>query len=292
MNRHKKLMPSIVNKEAPVRLSDEQVVAYLERLGFSEGSLFFDEGHNLNPTKETLDALVYAHQCRIPFSSVDIYQCATPPDLSLDVLFDKIIARGRGGYCFEMNRLFKALLETLGFEVRPVMSRIVLKFTEVRPITHRGALVSLNGRDYYVDVGFGGPVAAGALEMVTDEVQTINGEHYRLRNLDDVWWAIDKMDSKTSGGEEVLCYRRAMTVMHICLAAVEEQDFEAFNLFCAQPGARFRETRVLNLRTETGSYNIDGSTLTVRRGDVKETRELESGEALKEAAERYFSITL
>lgn len=82
------------------------VNAYLERLNISKGDVC-DEAY--------LDALVTAHQCEIPFENMDVMKKRTI-SLAVEDLFDKIIRRKRGGYCFELNSLFCHLLKALGFE--------------------------------------------------------------------------------------------------------------------------------------------------------------------------------
>lgn len=263
-----------------VSLSDEQVHAYLKRLNISAP---------LQPDVETLHRLVYAHQCTIPFETVDMHKCETPPSLELNDVFEKMVTRKRGGYCFEMNLLFEKLLNALGYEAYAVFGRIILAYAERRPITHRGIVVVIDDKRYYVDVGFGGPVAAGALLLDESETQIINGETYRMRQVDDTWWAIDRfgLNPETKDPADVTL---KYTVMEFPITRVEDRDFNAINLFCSQPGARFRETIVCNLRTETGNYGIDLGILTVRENGKKETTEL-TEETLPAAVEKYFGFS-
>ena len=86
------------------------VEAYLARIGIDGAK---------EPTLAFLDELVYAHQCSVPFEDLDI--CEKHAEISLDIaaLFDKIVTRRRGGYCFEQNALFASLLRALGSRCRP-----------------------------------------------------------------------------------------------------------------------------------------------------------------------------
>lgn len=83
------------------------VQEYLSRVGY-EGPLA--------PTADTLRALHRAHVVAIPFENLDILLGRGVP-LDLDSLQDKLIHRCRGGYCYEHNLLFAALLDRLGYRV-------------------------------------------------------------------------------------------------------------------------------------------------------------------------------
>src|SRR5258706_8881452 len=70
----------------------------------------------IEPTGETLRALHLAHLLAVPFENLDI-GLGRPIVLDQAALFDKIVVRRRGGFCYELNGLFAALLRALGFEV-------------------------------------------------------------------------------------------------------------------------------------------------------------------------------
>jgi N-hydroxyarylamine O-acetyltransferase len=70
--------------------------------------------------RETLDALVRAHLTSVPFEDIDIYDLRLPIALGIPALFDKIVTRHRGGYCFELNGLFMSLLTRLGLPAMPL----------------------------------------------------------------------------------------------------------------------------------------------------------------------------
>jgi N-hydroxyarylamine O-acetyltransferase len=70
----------------------------------------------LDPTSETLRALHLAHMLAVPFENLDI-GLGRPIVLDQAALFDKIVVRRRGGFCYELNGLFAGLLCALGFDV-------------------------------------------------------------------------------------------------------------------------------------------------------------------------------
>src|SRR5918912_1986724 len=83
------------------------VAAYLDRI---------DYRGPLEPTAETLRRLHVAHLLAVPFENLNIGM-GWPIVLDQDALFAKIVVRRRGGFCYELNGLFAALLRTLGFDV-------------------------------------------------------------------------------------------------------------------------------------------------------------------------------
>ena len=84
------------------------IKAYLERINY-RGSL--------EPTAETLRELQVAHLLAVPFENLSIH-AGQPIVLEDEALFAKIVERRRGGFCYEANGLFAALLRALGFPVR------------------------------------------------------------------------------------------------------------------------------------------------------------------------------
>jgi len=110
-------------------------------------------------SRATLAALHAAHVTHIPFENLDIL-LGRGIALDLASLQAKLVAGGRGGYCFEQNLLFSAVLQSLGFTVTQLAARVRLGADAVRPRTHMTLLVDADGARWLADVGFG---AAGPL---------------------------------------------------------------------------------------------------------------------------------
>ena len=71
------------------------------------------------------------HATHIPFENFDVL-LGRPIRLDPEGLQAKLVGAGRGGYCFEHNTLFAAVLERLGYEVTLLAARVRLGATEVR----------------------------------------------------------------------------------------------------------------------------------------------------------------
>ena len=91
--------------------------AYLSRIGAERPA-------ELTPV--TLSKLVRSHLETVPFEVLELTEAKTQPSLEAEGLFEKIVKQRRGGYCFELNKLFYLLLKELGFTCYCVGVRCIL----------------------------------------------------------------------------------------------------------------------------------------------------------------------
>ena len=122
--------------------------AYLKRINY-HGSL--------EPTAESLRALQVAHLLAVPFENLSIH-AKEPIVLNDDALFTKIVDNKRGGFCYEANGLFAALLRALGFDVAMLSAQVANAEGEFGPdFDHMTLMVKSTNiaQRWLVDVGFG-----------------------------------------------------------------------------------------------------------------------------------------
>ncbi|SFO98674.1 arylamine N-acetyltransferase [Pseudomonas sp. NFPP28] len=145
---------------------------YLQRLGYDTPPA---------PTLHTLQALQLRHVCSFAFENLSSL-IRLPVPIDLPSVEQKVLLDGRGGYCYELNQMFLALLQELGFEARGITGRVVMGGApDARTArTHRLSLVTLDGVRYITDVGFGGMVPSSPLQLDTEAVQATAHEPYRL----------------------------------------------------------------------------------------------------------------
>lgn len=155
-------------------LTQQQLYAYLNRLRYNGP---------LEVSAETLHALHVAHTFTVPFENLDIH-LGKRISLDVETLFNKIVTRRRGGYCFEGNGLFAYALEALGFEVRRLMARIVVGYNEVRPLTHQVLLVTAGSQRWVADVACGRHGLIAPIPLEVETVQQQYGESFRLLSED------------------------------------------------------------------------------------------------------------
>ncbi len=146
------------------------VDAYLRRI---------DYRGDLRPTKQVLDQLHLAHVTHIPFENLDVV-LKRPILLDLGTLQAKLVTAGRGGYCFEQNGLFSAILREIGFKVTNLSARVHFRSTHIRPRTHRTSLVEVSGARLLADVGFGATGLFMPVPMDGEQVSRQYAWSYRV----------------------------------------------------------------------------------------------------------------
>ena len=104
-------------------------------------------------SEDTLFRLHHAQFFAIPFENFDIL-LGRGINLEPEAVFNKLVLQKRGGYCFELNGLFLEALKALGFKARPLLARVHLTGTPSGR-GHQLELVTIKGRDWVADVGFG-----------------------------------------------------------------------------------------------------------------------------------------
>ena len=118
--------------------------AYLARIGIDE---------QVGLTVDGLERLQRAHLTRVPFDNLDVFARRTVRT-DTDWSVPKIVDRGRGGWCYELNGAFAWLLHELGFAVRQLGATVLLARPDPMEFGHLALEVMLE-RPYLVDVGFG-----------------------------------------------------------------------------------------------------------------------------------------
>jgi N-hydroxyarylamine O-acetyltransferase len=133
------------------------------------------------PTLETLCTLHALHPDAIPFENLSVL-LGQEVRLDLDAIQVKLLASGRGGYCFEHNILFKAVLDALGFRTQPLAARVVwgLPSTELPARLHTLTLVAIEGQHWIADVGFGVVTLTAPLRLDMRDAQETPHERFRI----------------------------------------------------------------------------------------------------------------
>ena len=151
--------------------------AYLRRTRYSG---------ELHASSSVLAALHLAHATHIPFENLDIL-LGRPVRLDLEGLQAKMVSAERGGYCFEQNVLFAAVLERLGFSVIPLAGRVRYRARRVNPRTHMLLLVRFAATAWIADVGFGLEGLLLPLPFVAERETRQHGRTYRIVPEEERW---------------------------------------------------------------------------------------------------------
>ena len=222
--------------------------AYLSRLGLSPADVAF--------TSEFLCRLQYAHVTRVPYENLDIIE-GRPLSLSHGALFDKIVTRRRGGYCFEVNAALAALLTALGFSVKSYLARFWRGETATPLRRHRVLAVSLPEGEYLLDVGIGQSAPRYPLRIEEGLVQEQFGETYRLVRHTDGGWMVEDLHEGAWRGFYSFTEDAQLDI-----------DFIMPSFWCEKhPDSPFHKSLMLAIKTEKGRCAVNGRDYKEFEGD-------------------------
>ena len=192
----------------------------------------------------------------IAYENLDIV-AGKPLDLSGEALFDKIVRRGRGGYCFETNGLLAYMLGEMGFSVTERFARFLRGETGVPMRRHRLSVVTLPEGDFMCDIGIGQTAPRLPLKVEEGLVQEQNGETYRFRKDPAHGWVLEE---KYHGRwRDYLCFTddEAFPV-----------DFIQPSFFCEKhPDSVFNKWPKLAIKTAEGRCTVDDRVYKEFRGE-------------------------
>ena len=214
-------------------LSPAQLAAYFDRIGH----IAPDRGPH-QATSDTLHALHRLHPQVIPFENLDALLGRTPR-LDLESVFAKLVTARRGGYCYEHNLLFRAVLNTLGFETTGLAARVVWSDpAAMPPRTHMMLLVETPDETWLADVGFGSMTLSAPLLFDTGREQATPHETFRIDliergdfllqvKLGDAWKPIYRFDLEpqfsadyTMANHYVSTFPESIFLNHLIVARV------------------------------------------------------------------------
>ncbi|HEX3886324.1 MAG TPA: arylamine N-acetyltransferase [Phenylobacterium sp.] len=244
--------------------------AYFNRIGFTGET---------RPDAETLRALHRAHLLAIPYDSLDV-QLGNPVSLDPQAAFEKIVVRGRGGWCYEMNGLFGAVLQAIGFQVTRMAGAAMREQRgDFMNASHLVLLVEsddLRGL-WIADVGFGD----GALEPfpLVEGPLSIEGYDFRLEKLDDRWWRFHNHEFGGAKSFDFVIEPADQAVLQEKCDWLHDDPNSPFvqNLICQ----RYRGAEILQLL---------GRSLRQIEGGVRRERLIASAEDLVEVLARDFTL--
>ena len=237
-------------------MSAPQVVQYLERIGIDRAS---------PPSLKSLVELQRAHLQRVPFENLDICM-GKRIELSLDRLFDKIVRRRRGGFCYELNGLFAWLLEELGYSLRRLAARVYGDGVWGPEFDHMLLLVDCGGQRL-VDVGFGAsfvepmPFAADVHEEADASYRVVASSDAHALDGEELW-VLERRERHEDGAEWLPQYAFA-------LAARQLDEFaEACVYQQTSPDSNFTKKSICTRRSDSGRITVSNGRL-IRRLDTQ-----------------------
>lgn len=252
---------------------------YLERIGLDK-----------RPTADWdgLVTVLQAHQRSVPFENIDVCDFGKALSLTPEDLFEKIVVKRRGGYCFELNGSFLYLLKSLGFEVTPCYCRSLRDGT-LGGISHRGCLVYLDGKTYFTDVGYGNIMSGIPLLMEDGSVTSDGKALFTIKHYAGSWYEmIGDCPCRINAQGELEHIKKTDLVISTELAVCA--DFDMFNERFYSPASGFRKKRWCIIQTDDGQMSINGSRFFFLSDSRLSTEKINSPEARREIMEEYFGL--
>lgn len=212
-------------------MKDKEIEAYLKRIGFTGPA---------QTDLDTLTRLQQTHLLTVPYENFDILTGADMP-LTEAGLLDKIVARHRGGYCFELNGLFGKLLRALGFSVTDCFARFLKHEREIPKRRHRVLMVEVPGDGRFLaDVGVGLPIPRIPVPF-DGHPQGM----YRLGREPFFGWIL---------------YENKERLYAFSEEPQLDRDFDAIHFYCRfSPDSVFRRAPMVAIQTPQGRLTVDGA---------------------------------
>ncbi len=248
------------------------VTAYLKRIKYS-GSLA--------PTAETLCDLQVAHLLAVPFENLSIH-ARQPIVLDDNALFTKIVEHRRGGFCYEVNGLFAALLRALGFKVEMLSAGVANAEGGFGPdFDHMALMVTINER-WLADVGFGDSFIEPLL-LDERDVQRQGGRTYKIVREGDYLILMQRENE----GEWKTQYR-------FTLQPYEYADYAEMCWYHqTSPQSPFTQRRICSRATEEGRLTLSEMRfITTSKNDERQEQILASQEEYEAMLREHFGIII
>jgi N-hydroxyarylamine O-acetyltransferase len=242
---------------------NDKLRAYLDRIRY-EGEI--------TPTAETLRGLHRAHMLAVPFENLDIRR-GVPITLSVPAFYEKVVARRRGGFCYELNGLFAWLLSELGFSVTLLSASVFSSGILSPEFDHLALWVACEG-PWVADVGFGD---SSLVPLRAGHAAGSESEEY----------------SVAEAGESWIVQRRREPQYALGLTPRRLEEFEDRCVFQqTSPDSHFTRNTICSLATETGRKTLSGAKLILTTGERREEREVGGAEEYRGLLASMFGIEL
>lgn len=248
--------------------------AYFRRIGYAGPA---------HATLDTLQALCHLHPAAIPFENLDPLM-KRPVTLDRDALVDKLIHRRRGGYCYEQNTLFEAVLRDIGFSVTTLAGRVQWNASpdKVGPRYHMVVRIELPEGVYIADTGFGRLTLTAALRLVPDLEQTTPHGPHRFVRIGDEYQLQAKL------GE------RWLPVFQLALLRQAPADWEVANWYTStSPNSVFTHSLMAACPVGERRLGLINNDLRIHYPDGRSDRRiLKTSEELASVLQNVFRINL
>jgi N-hydroxyarylamine O-acetyltransferase len=218
------------------------------------------------------------HMQHIPFENLDVIR-KVPIYLNLQSIYEKIVSRKRGGYCYELNGLFHWLLTELGYEAHLISATVRRPTGEwAKADTHAAIIVQME-QSYLIDVGFGDSTYL-PIPINGEERTDISGSYRIIQQLDHSFYL-----ERFNNSERRTLYRFGLDPKEL----VDFHEGCVFNQVAKE--SSFTHSDIITLATPTGRITLADQTVTVTENNIQ-TKSILSIEEKGRMLENIFGIRL
>jgi N-hydroxyarylamine O-acetyltransferase len=246
-----------------------KLAAYLDRIGFRGRP---------RPDLETLRALHRAHPHAVPFENLDV-QLRRPLTLDVTAMYDKIVTRRRGGWCYELNGLMGWALTEIGFDVVRLGAGVMRERDGDFVLGNHLCLMVRLDQPYLVDVGFGGSL----LEPLPLLANERDDRPYRVglsRIAEDYW----RFSEDAHGDPATFDFR--------AVPADEGLFARKCEYLQTDPGSSFVKSLVVQRRAAETHVSLRGRLLKTTHGTHIDKMLLNSGDELVTTLRELFELDM
>ena len=235
----------------------------------------------VSPTEVGLRELHLAHVQAIPFDMLDYFLAIEPP-FHLERIVEKIVYGKRGGGCTQVNELFAACLEDIGFSVWRALARLPADEQGLRPATHKIILVEFDSGLWLVDVGYGAQGPLYPIRIDSGVIASQGLSTFRTVDIGFGEFALERLSRSK--------WIRLYTFHTSPIASIDFLPTHFYNCFSTR--SLFTQHLICARPRLDGSDLLLDSRLTIRRGTEVRRLVLSSIEQLSSVLLEHFDIDI
>lgn len=206
----------------------------------------------IEKTFDFLKKVQFASVTHIAYENLDILD-KKPLSLEPEALFEKIVEKGRGGYCFEVNGLLSWFLKEAGFLVDDYFARFLRGEKETPMRRHRILAVQCDGGRYFCDIGIGQPAPRFPVKIEESVAQPQVGEVYKFEFDDEFGWIL--YDLHEGQWRKFISFTEEIQY---------EVDFVQPSFYCEMHhSSPFNKVPMIAIKTNTGRKTLDDRTFKI-----------------------------
>ncbi|MBQ4878416.1 arylamine N-acetyltransferase [Pseudoalteromonas luteoviolacea] len=232
-------------------MTPSQLALYLSKLGLETPK---------NCNLAFVEQLIKAHLARFSFSSINAMQDKLL-SLEFDVVFARVVEKEQGGYCFEHNKILMQALQSLGFDVSPLLARVLLNGKWDNPRSHRVTLLKYNHSEYLIDVGFGSKTPRILIPI--DNTADVCDENYAYH-----------IERSAQCAVLTLISPKSIPLYDVEFSETFESDCDVAHFHCHQhPDSLFVNHLALSRMTKTERHTLNNLLYVYRNEETAEVHE-------------------